>query len=229
MLSRLIHFTRRFYSVNISKAKVMNSEKCYFRFIQKEETVDITFLMKIKDSHRQFNFSRKPSENLQNLFARIGTNVQKAIKKAYKKKAPEQSSEMEIKLVNVHEGINDQSSCIDLFHIKEPVHLKIGDQVFRAVFNAPWVVSLNLPQSILAGFPVYPEHFTVQYAEKEKSQFNWYKGLAKNDKGNEISEFHIQWELVGEKYSYTPTAQDIGNKLKIECIPGKVLFHLFSK
>ncbi|XP_063838831.1 2',5'-phosphodiesterase 12 isoform X1 [Ostrinia nubilalis] len=217
---RLRLLLRRFSSLNISKTKAMNSEKCYFRYIQKEETVDITFLYKIKDSVRQFNFSRKPTETLQNVFVRIATNIQKAIKKADKKKAKEGLNDIEIKLVNVHNDISEQSSCLDLFNTKEPIHLKFGDQMFRAVFNAPWVVNINLPQSILMGFPVYPDHLALQYASKETSLFKWYTGFDKNEKGNEMSPFHIKWELVGESYTYTPTAQDVGKKLKIECIPG---------
>lgn len=221
MLNRILNSTRHFcYLAKISKTNKMNLDKCYFRYIQKEETVDITFLLKIKDTARQFNFSRKPTENLSTLFTRMSANIQKALKKAYKKKGPE-SSDINIELVDPKNvSINEQSTCWDLFSAEGPVHLKIDNHLYEAVFNPPWVVSLQMPQSILAEFPVYPEYFILQYAEKDLSVFKWYKGCILNDKGNEISDQHVKWELVGEGFSYKPTTQDIGMKLKIECTPG---------
>lgn len=96
----------------------------------------------------------------------------------------------------------------------------MSDNFYEVVFNSPWVLSVNLPQSILAGFPVYPINFETQYAKREKCTFNWYKGLPLNEKGNSVSEQHIQWEFASNNYIYTPSTQEVGMKLKFECIPG---------
>ncbi|XP_026738408.1 2',5'-phosphodiesterase 12-like [Trichoplusia ni] len=94
------------------------------------------------------------------------------------------------------------------------------DNLYEVIFNSPWVVSMNLPQSILAGFPVYPENLELQYAVHEKCKFTWYKGSVLNDFGNEFNDRHIKWGLAGNTFIYTPPAQDIGLKLKLECLPG---------
>ncbi|KAJ8726280.1 hypothetical protein PYW07_000978 [Mythimna separata] len=222
MLFRFRNLSNRFYSTVVSLSKTMNTNKCYFRYIQQEEKVDITLLFDVKGSVRQFNFSRKPTESLQVLLTRMKTNIQKVIDKGNKKKKVSQDNgDLHLELYDSKNVlINGNSTCNDLFTMEGPVKLKLCDNFYEVVFNSPWVVSVNLPQSILAGFPVYPENFETQHAERDKCTFNWYKGLSLTEKGNAVSEQHIQWELTGNKFIYTPDTQDVGMKLKFECIPG---------
>lgn len=223
MLLRFHNLSNRLYSTVISLSKIMNSNKCYFRYIQQDEKVDITFLLDVKGSPRQFNFSRKPSESLQVLLTRMKTNIQKAIDKGNKKKKGNPDGEMlHIEFYDSNNVLmNENITCNDLFNMKGPIKLKMSGNFYEVIFNSPWVVSINLPQSILAGFPVHPLNFETQYAKQEKCTFNWYKGLPLNEKGNSISEQHIHWELTGNKFIYTPETHDVGMKLKFECIPGK--------
>lgn len=203
----------------------MKSNKCYFRYTQKEEKVDITFLLDIKGSARQFNFSRKPTETLQVLLNRMKTNIQKVIDKGNKKKKVSKEDGEGALQLELYDSngvlINENSTCNNLFNMKGPIKLKMSDSFYEVVFNSPWVVSMNLPQSILAGFPVQPQNLETQYAEQDKCTFNWYKGLPLNEKGQSVSEKQIQWKLTGNKFIYTPDTQDVGMKLKLECIPGK--------
>ncbi|XP_053619653.1 2',5'-phosphodiesterase 12 isoform X2 [Plodia interpunctella] len=206
--------------VSISKTKAMNLEKCYFRYVQDEERIDISFLLKVKDSVRQFNFSRKPTEQLETTLNRIGANINKVIKKGGKKKNTD-IPDVEVRIFdNKNEAIGAKSTCMDLFSLQTPIKLKVDDQVYEAVFNVPWVVSVSLPACVLAGFPVQPEHLVLQHADRGRCRYHWFRGLSVNDKGNEIIENHIKWELVGESFSYTPTNDDVGKKLKLECTPG---------
>lgn len=198
----------------------MNLEKCYFRYIQEEEKVDISFLLKVKDSVRQFNLSRKPDESVRALTSRIGTNVQKIIQKSDKKLKKQVTREIEVAVLCNNELISDSYTCKDLFNLGENVKLKIHDNIYVAVFNPPWVVSINLPESILANFPVYPEHFKTQNTITDRNIFNWHRGVIINEKGNTISDVHLQWEYVTSNFMYIPSNQDIGKKLKLECIPG---------
>ena len=223
MLLRFRNLSNRLYSTVISLSKIMNSNKCYFRYIKQDEKVDITFLLDVKGSPRQFNFSRKPSESLQVLLTRMKANIQKVIDQGNKKKTvTEDGEKLHIKFYDVNDvPINENITCNDLFTMKGPLKLKMSGSFYEVVFNSPWVISMNLPQSILAGFPVHPQNFETQNVKQDKCTFNWYKGLALNEKGNTVSEQHIQWELIGNKYIYTPETQDVGMKLKFECIPGK--------
>lgn len=224
---KLFNWACKYYSslASISRQNIMNQNKCYFRHIRNEteDKIDISFLFKVENSVRQFNFSRSPTESLKSLATRISTNVQKAIKKANKKKKNAEESNIEVNFVTAKDNpVPQQTLCKDLFNLGDPLKLKIYDQLYEAVFNAPWVVNINLPQSILAGFPVYPEHFVSHFIDKSKTTFNWYIGTAFNENGNEISDIHITWELVGNGRFYTPSPQDISKKLKLECIPGSI-------
>lgn len=207
--------------VNISKNHKMNQEKCYFRYIKHDDTVNICFLHNVKDTVRQFNFSRKSSETLQALCTRIATNVQKVYNKKSKKKSGE-GTESDI-IVKIYDNklnpIPEDITCSDIFTYQDPV-LKISERSYDIVLNAPWVISFNLPKAIIVGFPVYPEYLETLYTDQQLSIFNWYKGQVYNDKGKEISDMHIQWQFIVNSFYYTPTTSDIGLKLKCECIPG---------
>lgn len=201
----------------------MNLNKCYFRHIQNktDDKIDISFLLKVENSVRQFNFSRSPMETLETLTVRISTNVQKAMKKAHKKKGNATQPNIEVNFfIDRDNPLPEKTVCQDLFHLREPLKLKVYDQYYEALFNAPWIVNMNLPQSILAGFLVHPEHMVTHFVDDEKTTFNWYKGTSMNESGKEINDIHIKWEFVGTGPSYTPCPQDIGKKLKLECIPG---------
>lgn len=197
----------------------MNLDKFYFRYVKQEDKVDISFLFKIKESVRQFNLSRKPTETVQVLFTRIEANIKKVINKANKKSKSADVTDLNIQLYNIGNPVSIDCTCKELFSLEGQVQLKIYDKVYEAVFNAPWILSITLPQCILAGFPVYPEHFQTQYADKTKCSYNWYNGLTDNDKGNKIGEDHIKWNLVGKGFTYTPKGEDVGMKLKLECVP----------
>lgn len=214
----------KFYSIaSVSRKSIMNLNKCYFRHLQNEteDKVDISFLLKVENSVRQFNFSRNPTESLETLAMRISTNVQKAVKKAHKKKASAEQSNIEVSFFNATDNPLPQNTlCKDLFHLRGPLKLKIYEQYYEALFNAPWIANINLPQCILAGFPLHPEHMVTYFVVKEKTIFNWYKGAVINENGKETSDIHIKWEFVDSGPFYIPGPQDIGKKLKLECIPG---------
>lgn len=221
----------KFYSiVSFSRKNTMNLNKCYFRHIQNntENKIDISFLLKLENSVRQFNFSRNPTESLETLAVRISANVEKAIKKVNKKKRNVEQPNVEVNFFNARDNpLPQETLCQDLFHLREPVKLKIYDQYYEPLFNAPLIVNISLPQSIMAGFPIYPEHMVTHFVKKEKTTFNWYTGAAINESGKEINDIHIKWEFVDTGPSYTPCPQDIGKKLKLECLPGSKYFLMF--
>ncbi|XP_045511481.1 2',5'-phosphodiesterase 12 [Colias croceus] len=208
--------------LSLSKTKTMNINKCYFRHIEHEDKVDIAFLFNVKNTLRQFNLSRKSSEGVQSLCTRIGTNVQKVVNKKVKKKAQSEESNIPVQILDEKQNaVPDMYTCIQLFQLG-PLKIKISDQFYDLVFNAPWVINFNLPKCILVGFPVYPENLETKYADKSISIFNWYRAKDVNENGNPIMENHINWEFVANTFYYTPTLKDIGMKLKLECIPKNI-------
>lgn len=220
-------WSRRLYSILKFSRNTTNMNKLYFRYMVQEEKVDISFAYKIKESTRQFNFSRKPSEFLQTLFLRIEANIKKAINKASKKKNTDYETAIDIQLIDsAGNPVPMIYTCKELFDIKEPLNFKIHGTIYETVFNAPWVLSISLPQCLLVGFTVIPDHFQTQYAAREECIYKWYKETDVNDKGSTVSELHVKWEQVGNTFTYTPTAKDVGMKLKLECTPSKyILFN----
>ncbi|XP_014358348.2 2',5'-phosphodiesterase 12 isoform X1 [Papilio machaon] len=223
MIFRLNLLTHKFSTaIKISKTSAMNASKCYFRYVEAEEKIDVSFLLKVKDAVRQFNFRRQPTENIQTLCNRIEMNVQKVMAKK-KKKNEKTSVDTKIKIAVLdvnNQEMSDKYSCKDLFDMEGPLKVQICEQFYEAVFNAPWIININLPKSLLLGFPVYPENFETLYTIKEKCDFKWYTGKPVNDQGNVVSDIHINWIPVGNSYSYVPTSVDVGMKLKLECTPG---------
>lgn len=227
---RLLHKFNLSTVTSISKTRTMNTNKCFIRYVEEENRIDISFFLNIKKTSRQFNFSRNPSENLQTLFARMATNIQKVMNKSNKKKCVNNHSEIEIKMYDIrNESIPNTYTCKELFNIPGPIKIIINEDIYEAVFNAPWVTNVNLPHSILAGFPAYPEYFKSMFTDNKKSTFKWYKGSIINDKGGVTSDLHVKWQLVAENFTYTPDILDIGMKLKLECIPGKYLQNIKPK
>ncbi|XP_022123100.2 2',5'-phosphodiesterase 12 [Pieris rapae] len=221
MQNRFTVFIRDLHSlVKLSTTSRMNIDKCYFRHIPSEDKIDITFLLKVKDTIRQFNLSRSSSEVVQNLCTRIGVNVQKAVNKKVKKKDAKEDTSIEVQIFNNNgDVVSDTYTCIELFQLQGPIKMKIYDHLYDLVFNSPWVLNFNLPKSILVGFPVYPEHLESNYMDKELSDFNWYRAKVVNEKGNSIIDSHVKWDFIKKSHSYTPVSEDIGMKLKLECIP----------
>ncbi|CAK1549831.1 unnamed protein product [Leptosia nina] len=198
----------------------MNVNKCYFRHIPDEDKIDISFLLQIKESIRQFNLSRKSSEHIESLCARIGTNVQKVVNKKSKKKDGKEDITVVVKIFDDKNNLlPEKYTCLELFQLEGPLKVKINDHIYDIVFNSPWIVNFNLPRSILVGFPVYPENLETCYSDKKLSVFNWYRGLVVNDKGNIIIDNHIDWKFIKSSFYYTPISDDIKMKLKLECIP----------
>lgn len=219
------HNYRYLTTLNISKLN-MNANKCYFRHLKSENEVHITFLFKISEENiRQFNFNRKPNDSLGTIVSRIVANIQKIFNKTNKKnKNNKEIKETDVKLCDIkNDFVSESTTCSELIEKKIPMKLNILGQIYDVIYNSPWVTSIGLPHSILAGFPVYPVAFDIIFGDKEHSTFKWYSSISVNEKGNKIADTHLKWEHVGSDYTYTPTSQEIGKILKVECTPGKLI------
>lgn len=227
MVVKFTYWCSRLYStLKLSKIN-MNTNKCHFKHLENE--VHITFLFKIQEENiRQFNFIRKPSDRISILQTRIASNIQKHFNKINKKKKTNiEIKEDDIKFCDKGRNIVSDIICSDLISKKYPLQLTILDQVYEIVYNAPCVISLLLPQSMLANFPIYPVNCAMQFADKQHSIFNWYTCEPKNEKGNKLSEVHLQWQFKSTEFIYTPKNEDIGKRVKLECIPGKKIISFF--
>lgn len=222
MVATFIKYSCRYFaSVSISKFN-MNLNKCYFRLNNDKNGLHITFLFKISEERvRQFNLERKPQENIGLTIQRITSSIKKVLVKVNKKKALKaEICESDVALYDSNNAtVPETTTCDDLISNKIAVKLKILDHTYDVVYNIPWVLNVNLPKCMLVGFPIQPLNFEMVYGDKNHSEFNWYSSVPLNEKGNRIADIHLKWDMAGTGFNYTPTTQDIGKLLRLECIP----------
>ncbi|XP_050307010.1 2',5'-phosphodiesterase 12-like [Anthonomus grandis grandis] len=93
-------------------------------------------------------------------------------------------------------------------NLNEEKSLKILDQTFTIILNAPLVKGLKLPETITAKYPVEPSIFKGYKVYRPASKFLWYKSQDKQT-----------WHKVGEGFSYDVKESDVGHLLKLCCVP----------
>ncbi|XP_031365550.1 2',5'-phosphodiesterase 12-like [Apis dorsata] len=180
--------------------------KMSFRYVNPDLNVD-----------RQFNFQRQVDESINRFIQRIHKNIYAYIIKIIyrkQKKRNENFIEMnimnennEIKFIKNHSVLNGDLTCKSILENNADIKLVIFDTEYVLKQNVPHISKIELPTSILVGFPIYPSKFEGTNVNKVNSIFNWYK---KENK---------KWIHVGEGFFYVPTISDIGCQLKVSCIP----------
>ncbi|XP_055844280.1 2',5'-phosphodiesterase 12 [Episyrphus balteatus] len=226
----------RNFASQAHKTKIMN--KVYFRNEPGSAELQISFRYKNPEMNvdREFNFCRTMTENIDDALVRIRNNISKELNKKSKKKQkkPKQQSQPEdgtatIPIANKAEVVQD--IAVDFIQSNEKLSsvtfaqmiadskelsLQVLDDKFEVVVNNPWVCNLVLPQSILAGFIVYPTKMELQFSDRKHSIGTWYKGK-KPSSGNLQQ---IEWIKCGTGLSYTTSTADIGYLIKLELQPG---------
>ncbi|XP_046399751.1 2',5'-phosphodiesterase 12 [Ischnura elegans] len=197
----------------------------YLRVEDAADKFQFSFNFCHKNVNRQFNFIRFKSETVQDFLNRVANNVGKVVEQKNKRKkkklkpahqsntasAEDVSEEINVQLLKDGIPVPPELKCYEtLGH--DRLRLLVCDNLYDIEVNVPWVSSLVLPDSILAGFPIYPCKLDIEFAGREESIFEWFKSI--DDKRNNFS-----WTKVGEGYFYTPLTSDIGMRLKVSCTP----------
>ncbi|KAK0084782.1 hypothetical protein PV326_006154 [Microctonus aethiopoides] len=199
--------------------------EAFLRYTNDKETFDFTFRYTNQELNvdRQFNLSRRKSENVECFLRRIDANLEKILSKKIKKRMKKNPTEVKMNetIDNIESGnivlMKDDSivelneSWTKLLDNPSQLSMIIFGVPYNIKFNAPWVIRMKLPKSILAGFPIYPSEFESLFTDKSKSEFSWYRYDFINDQ--------MSWIRVGEGYIYIPSNEDIGTKLKLNCVP----------
>lgn len=193
-VQQLIHVPKNLIATHGHKI-LYKMNNAYFRYNEEENQLAINFRyinpeFKID---RDFNFCRNPSENIDLCLERMRNNLEKEFSKKTKKKNNKKTSknenevdaavppqpEISVKLVKAGNALSNVTFLElfkDLGGVKEEVVLKVIDNDFQIAFNQPWVISVTLPSSILAGFEVYPNKMEIQFGSKKCSNGVWYRG-----------------------------------------------------
>ncbi|XP_077292174.1 2',5'-phosphodiesterase 12 [Arctopsyche grandis] len=224
VINRVLYkiISRHSHRIQLSRKSPSNMEKAFFRHSKGEEQYHLTFLYKNEQLgvERQFNFMRHCDENMATLIHRINSNLQKVSAKKKRKNKKEQTTEevvsepISVKFFKNGEIISDDLICVDVMESGSSVEFQIAEKKFQVQVNAPWVTTISLPASILAGFVLYPIKFEGYFLEKNECKFTWYSGIDNTMVSN------IKWEKIGDDFTYTTLTTDIGKRIKVSCIPG---------
>ncbi|KAL4217215.1 Endonuclease/Exonuclease/phosphatase [Mactra antiquata] len=202
-----------------------NMASFYVKCVDSEESLEISFDYAHRGGvMRSFNACRPKVEPVQNSLTRIAANINKHINKKKRKKTD--TDLVEVRLVVY------QSDSVT----KVPENTKVEDALQHGnkvvIDESPYTVDVNpplcrsvvIPQSIMVGFPLYPQ-LDLSFADLNDSEYVWekikYKDSgdadkmpAKPDPSKIIERVKVCTEL-----SYVPTNEDIGYRLAFTCIP----------
>ncbi|XP_071571761.1 2',5'-phosphodiesterase 12 isoform X1 [Temnothorax nylanderi] len=204
----------------------LRMNEAFLRYEKGNDLFDISFryVDETTKVDRQFNFSRQAAESVNNFLKRVDTNVCKFVnKKIERKRKKNAAAEMpDLSNDNVKTGkimllkndvkVDGDTLCQSLLQDSAELKLIIFEKTFLVKRNAPYIIRMSLPSSILAGFPTYPSKFESLYTDTKKSTFDWYKNDSINNKPN-------LWTHVSNGYLYVPNVTDIGCHLKVNCEP----------
>ncbi|XP_053677994.1 2',5'-phosphodiesterase 12 [Anopheles nili] len=229
-------------SSNFLPKQSFEMKTAYFKHVAGDEQCQISFHLIIEKFKidKVFNFNRSLTESIDNSLERIRSNVEKEFsKKLNRKKKVKKPSEVsycnevdsnisQVEAVPLQEPIdvtistsNGKLSNITIAELLSTlnslteVYLTVLENKFQIAYNSPEVHALKLPSSVLADFFVYPSKFELHFATRECSEYKWYRGLMPKS-GNAQQ---IQWEHVGNEFTYMAQKTDVGYYLKFSCTP----------
>ncbi|CAO2638075.1 2',5'-phosphodiesterase 12 [Lemmus lemmus] len=215
-------------------------ERAVVRCVPSESKLSLSFAL-ADGSHR--NMQRDQSEPLGRVLSRIATNALKghakagAVKRSRKNRAqsgggaacapePAAACEPVVKLYYREEAVADDVLNVDAW--QDGAVLQIGDVKYKVERNPPAFTELQLPNYIMAGFPVCPK-LSLEFGDCASSLFRWYKevkpGAAEPGDGDLESSSgpgpSSAWIETGvAERVYTPCNADVGLRLKLHCTPG---------
>ncbi|KAF3690268.1 2',5'-phosphodiesterase 12 [Channa argus] len=99
--------------------------------------------------------------------------------------------------------------------------LQVGNVKYSVQRNPPILTTVELPVSLLAGFPVCPK-LEVEFGNIEDCEFTWYKAnipATSTEAAGEGQAQDTSWIQVGCGRVHIPSNQDIGCRLKLLCTP----------
>lgn len=199
------------------RVKMESNSEVYLRIHNDKEQFELSFRYHERSLgvNRQLNFTRNLLEPVSTFLERLSMKVNFSQKKKRNKlKVKSATDENDIAKIAINflkDGklVSGDLLCKDLFEGNSNIVLLIGDQEYRILKNHPWVESVALPKSIMAGYPVYPIKLVSLYMNEEESDFSWYRVM------NKGSEYLFSGAI------YTPSVLDIGHRLKLVCTPKK--------
>jgi 2',5'-phosphodiesterase len=186
---------------------------------------------------REYNLNRLKEEALEGTVSRLKANIKNLVEKHFGKKLKKNKDKTKLEVqqrfdefinaitVNVHDKSDvtlNYSVTTESALVAGHTLSVMGQRYFIEV-NSPNVFKMKLPSVLTAGFPVYPK-LELEFADPLKSKYVWYS-LAENEdttsrKRRRTDSIPAEdWKEICHSYTCNLTDQEIGKKIKLECIP----------
>ncbi|NXJ92032.1 PDE12 phosphodiesterase, partial [Corythaixoides concolor] len=202
-------------------------ERAVVRCVPSEPKLSLRFVL--PDGSAK-HMQRDQAEPLGRALARIATNAAKGHAKAAKKSkkaraeggpAGEAVAAPAVRLFS-SDGEAVAEEVPNAAAWQDGAVLQIGEAQYRVERNPPALTELQLPRSLLAGFPVCPK-VSAEFAAPQHCLFRWYREqrpaaggeAAAGDDGPAWVEAAAAAERV-----FTPSNALVGLRLKLRCTPG---------
>ncbi|RWS28781.1 2':5'-phosphodiesterase 12-like protein [Leptotrombidium deliense] len=223
-------FSCKFYT---QFARMLSTRNAAVR-LDDSDKISLSFHYKVNENERLFTFNRNKDESLNVLFDRMRQNIIQKLtrrKKIKRKEAedltPSDAAEFSLPISLVHENVVVDETLPHSSAWRDGSILKVGENEYDVIVNAPVVKSLKLPKCLLAGFDIYPI-VVVDFCDEDECKYFWYKrrsqlekkmAKASNNESSDSSVGHGGWILAAEGFSYKPDNGDIGRQVKLKCVP----------
>lgn len=202
----------------------------YVRQSDREQTMKITFVYGFSGfPSRDFTFMRTKSEVLETALTRIKSKIQTSVlQKSIRKRkkcafdVDEVLPPLNIELLRNGVKVCENTKNIDAW--SSDTEMVINGQHYKIILNPPSITHISLPKYIASGFPVYPK-ISFEFCDRDSCVFKWYRSVSKdnvdttNKEENIINVKDMYWKFIFQGYIYTTQKDDVGNKLRISCIP----------
>jgi 2',5'-phosphodiesterase len=195
----------------------------YFRHKEGCDTFNYCFFLENEDLRvsRNFNFSRRITENIGEFQNRILTNVEKTLSKKRKKKSKDDATDVGegIKVTFKADGeeVDGSKNCKEILSSSN-VTMNVLGMDFKVLVNRPVVTAIALPDSMLADFPISPSKLDVEFGDRRNCLLTWY--LSCNELPNDtVNKETLEYKEVARGVSFTPTPDDVNHVVKLKCQP----------
>ncbi|XP_041837429.1 2',5'-phosphodiesterase 12 isoform X1 [Melanotaenia boesemani] len=181
----------------------------------------LTISFSLDGSHK--NMLRDQDEALGKVLARISNSIVKSQGKAKRSKKNRSQQPCEaaeptvVKLLIGGGEVPDNVPNSEAW--QDGAVLQVGDVEYTVKRNAPTFTTVELPISLLAGFPVCPK-LEVEFGNLQDSEFTWFRENAPDTSPKtEVPGQDGGWAQVGCERVHVPCNQDIGHRFKLICTP----------
>ncbi|XP_071149413.1 2',5'-phosphodiesterase 12-like [Mytilus edulis] len=208
---------------SIALVGMSDMEGVFVRCVPEEERMQITVNYKHEGGPcKTVNLERIQVEEVGKTIERLKASMLKKLSKKKKRKKQETTDSIEepdlkIWLTVKEKLIENEATPINQTFVEGAV-LHIEDQLLPVEINVPVITALVLPTNIMVGFPIYPK-IHAEFCDLLKSTFIWYRYKSVEDDSQKKKKTKEVWDKLSEGFSYTPSISDLGNKLKLTCMP----------